>query len=157
MIELNYENLLTEAEQNNIYVLENVSFESDAEGLIQGNVIGINKIVRSSRKRTCILAEELGHYHTTVGNILDQTTSNNRKQEYKARLWSFNKLIGLNGIISAYKAGCQSTYDMAEHLNVTEEFLQEALSCYRSKYGICTTLDNYVIYFEPTIGVLELI
>jgi len=149
--------LLLEAEQYNLYVLENIEFESKAEGLIRGDVIGINRTVRTSYKRACILAEELGHYHTTAGNILDQTSSNNRKQEYKARLWSFNKLIGLNGIISAYQAGCQSAYDMAEYLNVTEEFLQEALSCYRSKYGICTKLDNYVIYFEPTIGVLELI
>lgn len=152
---MNYENLLDEAVENDIYVMENVAFESRADGLIRGNVIGINKAIRSYKKRSCILAEELGHYHTTVGNILDQTEVQNRKQEYHARLWAYNKMIGLHGIISAYKAGCQSLYDMATCLDVPEDFLQEALSCYRQKYGECTKIDNYVIYFEPTIGVLE--
>lgn len=157
MILLNYENLLEEATQDGLYVIENASFKSKADGLINGDVIGINRKIRSNRKRACILAEELGHYHTTTGNILDLSSSSNRKQEYKAHLWSFNKLIGLNGIISAYKAGCKNIYEMATYLDVTEEFLQEALSCYRQKYGVCTTVDNYVVYFEPSIGVFEMI
>lgn len=154
---MNYESLLEEATCDNIYVVENADFKSKADGLINGDVIGINKKVRSTRKRTCILAEELGHYHTTTGNILDQSTSGNRKQEYRARLWAYNKLIGLNGIVSAYQAGCQNIHDMAAHLDVTTDFLQAALSCYRNKYGVYTRIDNYVIYFEPTIGVFELI
>lgn len=154
---MNYENLLEEATCDNIYVVENADFKSKADGLINGDVIGINRKVRSTRKRTCILAEELGHYHTTTGNILDQSTSGNRKQEYRARLWAYNKLIGLNGIVSAYQTGCQSIHEMAAHLDVTTDFLQEALSCYRNKYGVYTKIDNYVIYFEPTIGVFELI
>nr|DAJ42845.1 MAG TPA: IrrE protein [Caudoviricetes sp.] len=81
----------------------------------------------------------------------------NRKQELRARLWGYNKLIGLHGIISCYKTGCQTAYDMAEHLGVTEEFLLEALQCYRNKYGVCIKFDNYVIYFEPRLSVLELI
>ena len=28
---------------------------------------------------------------------------------------------------------------------------------YKNKYGICTTIDNYVIYFEPSLGVFELL
>ena len=49
-----------------------------------------------------------------------------------------------------------TSYEMADYLGVTEEFLQEALQCYRSKYGICVQYDNYVIYFDP-VSVLELI
>lgn len=157
MIELNYENLLQEADQSNLYVIENANFESKAEGLIRGNVIGLNRKIRTNKRKSCILAEELGHYHTTVGNILDQSSSSNRKQEYKARLWAYDKLIGLTGIISAYKAGCRNIYEMAAHLDITEDFLQEALCCYKQKYGLYTRVDNYVIYFEPTIGVFELI
>lgn len=154
---LNYENLLEEATCDNIYVVENADFKSKADGLINGDVIGISRKIRSTRKRTCILAEELGHYHTSTGNILNQSTTANRKQEYRARLWAYNKLIGLNGIVSAYQAGCQNIHDMAAHLDVTTDFLQEALSCYRNKYGVYARIDNYVIYFEPTIGVFELI
>lgn len=154
---MKYENLLEEAVENDIYVVENANFQSKADGLINGDVIGISKKIRSTRKRTCILAEELGHYHTTVGNILNQDITANRKQEYRARLWAYNKLIGLPGIISAYKAGCRNTHEVAEHLEVTEVFLREALSYYRGKYGTHIRLDNYVIYFEPNIGVFEVI
>lgn len=59
------------------------------------------------RYKKCVLAEELGHYHTTVGDILDLSTASNQKQEYRARLWTYDKMIGLSGIISAYKTGKQ--------------------------------------------------
>lgn len=154
---MTYENLLQEAADANVYVIEDAPFQSRADGLIRNDVIGINRTVRQSTQRACVLAEELGHYHTTVGDIIDQSSDSNRKQELRARLWSYNKLIGLHGIISCYKTGCQTAYDMAEHLGVTEEFLHEALQCYRSKYGIYTRFDNYVVYFEPTLSVLELI
>lgn len=150
-----YDNLLDEADKENIYVIENAKFQSKASGLINNDVIGINKNVRSSAQRSCILAEELGHYHTSSGNILDQSSVSNRKQELHARAWAYNRLIGLYGIINAYRSGCRNGYEIAEHLNITEEFLAEALQYYRNKYGLCTTVDNYVIYFEPALGIFE--
>ena len=33
---------------------------------------------------------------------------------------------------------------MAEHLDVTEEFLKDALDAYLLKYGKCTVVDNYM-------------
>ena len=39
--------------------------------------------------------------------------------------------------------------EMADFLDATEEYLREAIRCYRSKYGVCAAIDNYVIYFEP--------
>ena len=43
---------------------------------------------------------------------------------------------------------------MAEHLDVTEEFLKDALDAYLLKYGKCTVVDNYMIFFEP-LGVVD--
>lgn len=157
MIKLTYEDLLEESLSDDIYVIENANFSSKADGLINGSVIGINKKVRSQRKRACILAEELGHYHTTYGNILCQNSASDRKQELHARTWAYDRMIGMIGIIEAYKHGCHSVYDTAEYLDVTEEFLSEALQYYRQKYGICTKIDNYVIYFEPYLGIFNLI
>ena len=153
---MKYEDLLEESTSNDVYVIENADFKSRADGLINGNVIGINRQIRTCRKRTCILAEELGHYHTTVGNILNQSTDTN-KQELRARAWAYNKLIGLNGIINSYKHSCYSLHDTADYLDITEEFLVEALQYYKGKYGIYATIDNYIIYFEPSLGVLELV
>ena len=52
-------------------------------------------------------------------------------------------------LIRAYEAGCRNIFEMAEFLDATEEYLREAIQCYRSKYGICVAVDNYIIYFEP--------
>lgn len=39
----------------------------------------------------------------------------------------------------------------------TEKHLQEAIDCYTGKYGECTTVDNYIIYFIPNLAVMEMI
>ena len=80
----------------------------------------------------------------------------NRKQEYHARFWAYNRLVGLQGIIACYKANCLAINEMAEYLDVTEEFLKEALECYRSKYGAAKQIDNYIVGFEPNLYVIEL-
>lgn len=151
---MEYTDLLIEADNLSLITKDKPLRAHD--GRIKKNRIAIRKDMPEIKKK-CVLAEELGHFQLNAGNILDQSIVSNRKQEHKARLWSYDKLIGLDGIVSAYKSGCKSIYEIANHLDVTEEFLKEALSCYRQKYGICTKLNNYVIYFEPTIGVLELI
>lgn len=152
---MEYDVLLDEATNNNVYVIENASFQSKSDGLINGSVIGINRNVRSYTKRSCILAEELGHYHTTSGDIIP-LSDNNRKQELRARAWAYDRMIGLLGIIRCYQSCCRNRFEMAEFLGVTESFLQEALDYYTGKYGEYTVVDNYVIYFQPALSVLEI-
>lgn len=151
---MKYDELLIEADSNNLITKEKPLIAN--KGRIKGNRIAINKDM-STTEKGCVLAEELGHYYTTIGNILDQNFVSNRKQEQLARLWSYNKLIGLRGIINSHNAGCSNKYEMAEFLNVTVEFLEEAIKKYTDKYGVCTTLDNYIIYFIPYLGVMEII
>lgn len=107
------------------------------------------------QKKACVLAEELGHYHTSVGNILDMSVRANRKQERQARLWAYNKLIGLTGLIRAYEHGCKDKYEIADYLDVTDEYLEECINCYRDKYGECKTIDNYTIYFIPNLMIFK--
>lgn len=150
------EELREEAFQCDIDVVD-YPFNSDRiKGLYCNGNIALSKKLEPNEK-ACVLAEELGHHYTTTGNILDLSNDYNRKQEHIARLWAYNKMIGLAGIISAYKAGCKNSFEMAEHLDVSETFLTETLCAYKAKYGVCTKLDNYVIYFEPSLGVFELI
>ena len=105
------------------------------KGLYYNGNIAIEKNLTSTEK-TCVLAEELGHHYTSVGNILDQQDISNRKQELRARAWAFDECIGLIGIVNAYKAGCQSLYEMAEYLEVTENFLKDALEAYRRRFRL---------------------
>ena len=151
---MTYEVLLNAADQAGLTVKEKPLSESD--GLIKGNRIAIRKDIPTQAEKSCVLAEELGHYFTSAGNILDQTDIVNRKQEYRARLYGYNLQIGLRGIISAHNAGCRNLYEMADYLDVTEEYLKEALDCYQSKYGEYVKVDNYMIYFIPSLAVLEI-
>nr|DAG79996.1 MAG TPA: IrrE protein [Caudoviricetes sp.] len=125
------------------------------KGLCINQDIAIEKNLGQVEK-SCVLAEELGHYFTSYGNILNQNDIMNRKQEYRARLYGYNLKIGLTGIISAYNTGCRNLYEMAEFLDVTEEYLKDAIECYRKKYGVFVAVDNYLIYFEPQLSVAKI-
>lgn len=148
-----YEALLDEAYQSGLSVKEKPLKYNN--GRIKGSRIAIRKDIDTTTEKACVLAEEMGHHYTSVGNILDMSDARNRKQERQARMWAYNRLIGLCGIIKAYKAGCQNRYEIAEYLEVTEECLQECIECYRDKYGVYTAVDNYVIYFLPNLAVME--
>ena len=144
---MTYEQLLTVADQEGLLVKEHSLINHD--GLISGRRIAIRRNIETQAGKSCVLAEEIGHHCTSSGNILDQTNIMNRKQEYRARLYGYNLKIGLSGLIRAYEAGCRNIFEMAEFLDATEEYLREAIQCYRSKYGICVAVDNYIIYFKP--------
>lgn len=147
MIPLNYEQLLTAADQNGLAVKEHPL--TDHDGLLKGKRIAIRKDIETQAEKSCVLAEELGHHYTSSGDILDQNDIMNRKQEYRARLYGYNLKVGLTGLIRAYEEGCRNLYEMAEYLDVTEEYLRNVINCYHAKYGQYTIVDNYVIYFEP--------
>lgn len=149
------EKLEQEAFKDNVKIHDYYLGEESLKGIyIDGN-IAINTSVNNTTEKICVLAEELGHHYTSVGNILNMEDLSNRKQERQARLWGYNKLIGLTGIVNAFKAGCHSAYETAEFLEVTEEYLQECIDCYRDKYGVCTEIGNYIIYFIPNLAVME--
>ena len=146
---MTYEELLKDADSLGIVVKEKPLYSGD--GRILKNKIAIRRDIPTQVKKACILAEELGHYYTTYGDILDQSDTGNRKQELRARKWAYDRQVGLIGIIRCYEHGCQSIAEMADYLEVTEEFLHEALSHYKRKYGLSTNIDRYIIYFEPAL------
>lgn len=151
-----YERLQEEACKDGIEVIE-MSFSNKIKGLYCDGTVAINENINTSTSKSCVLAEELGHHYTSVGNILDMTVIENRKQERQARLWAYNKRIGLIGLIRAFEHGCRSCYEIAEYLDVTEEFLLDCIECYRDKYGVCTIVNGYYIMFIPhlTIGKID--
>ena len=148
-----YEILLAEASDLGLIVKEKPLKYNN--GRIKGNKVAIRQDIETTVQKTCVLAEELGHHCTSVGDILDQTNVQNRKQEFRARMWAYNEMVGLMGIVRAFHHGCRSTYEVAEYLEVTEVFLNDALNAYRDKYGVYTTVDNYIIYFIPGLTVFK--
>lgn len=148
-----YEILLSEASENGLVVKEKPLKYNN--GRIKGSRVAIRQDLSTSVEKACVLAEELGHHYTSYGNILDQSDASNRKQELRARAWAYNKQIGLLGLIRAYEHGCRNRFEIAEYLEVTEEVLEECLIFYRNKYGVCTNVDNYVVYFIPNLVIMK--
>ena len=80
-----YECLQDEACGDGIDVID-YTFHSDRiKGLYCDGTVAIRKDMNTAQK-TCTLAEELGHHHTSVGDIIDINSVQNRKQERQARL-----------------------------------------------------------------------
>lgn len=152
---MTYEELLTDATNRGIVVKEYPL--RSGSGRINKNRIAIDKNIITSREKKCILAEEIAHYDINTGNILNQEVESNCKQEYKARLLAYDRLVGIRGIIEAYEAGCRSIQSMSDYLDVTCDFLHDALKAYESKYGEYTIVDQYIVYFIPYLGVMKLI
>lgn len=148
---MDYERLLIYADKINVCVKEAPLCMRD--GLMKNKKIAIRKDIPTLKEKHCVLAEELGHFHTTVGNITNLNDYRNYKQELRARRWGYNRIVGLLGLIRAFEHGCCSLYEVAEYLNITESYLKEAIEWYRSKYGIYTKVDNYIIYFEPSLTI----
>lgn len=146
-----FEHLEDEACKDGIEIIHRKFNSDNIRGLYCDGTVALNSQIETSKERACILAEELGHHHTSVGVIVDLSDAQNRKQERQARIWAYNKQIGLRGLIRAYENGCRSRYEIAEFLEVTEEFLEDAINCYREKYGVYTIIDNYVLYFIPQL------
>ena len=149
---MKYNALLNEANAEGISIKDRPFKTYD--GRLKGKDIYLRKDMNTTEK-SCVLAEELGHYYTTVGDILDMNVPENRKQERQARLWGYNRVIGLFGLIRAYEHGCKDKYEIAEYLDVTEEYLEECINCYRDKYGEYKTVDNYTIYFIPNLMIFK--
>jgi Zn-dependent peptidase ImmA (M78 family) len=152
---LTYEEL--QMQHGELLVIEaDLSKVKGLKGLYVDGCIAVEKNITLIEKG-CILAEEIGHHLTSFGDILNQDNINNRKQEHQARNVAYDLMVGLEGIIASYKAGCRNTFEIADYLDVTEDFLRSAIDCYRSKYGLMAKVKGYVVYFEPCLGVMEFI
>lgn len=149
---MQYEKLLDEA-QDYIYIYEK-PLHRKIKGLQGDNVIWINKNIPTQSEKLSILAEELGHYHTSYGNILDQSKIQNKKQELRARQWAYEKLFPLKKIVQAHKKGIRNRYELADFVGVTEEFIEAALKRYKEKYGNSIYHEGFLVCFEP-LGVVE--
>ncbi len=121
-------------------------------------VISLDHSINTYKETACILAEEVGHYYTSCGNLLTDSNLHKsivRKQENIAKRWAFQYMISLSDLIDAHKASCATIYEVAEHLQVTEEFLKEAVKVYESIYGTYIVHQGYRIYFDPLWVIAE--
>ena len=150
---MEYEKLMIKYEKD--VKIKELPLKYGFKGLYKNKKIIIDSNIDTNKEKACILAEELGHHFTTYGDIVEQSDVRNVKQELKARAWAYERLVGIHDLINAHKAGVKGKYELADFLEITEWFLLEAIEYYKSKYGTCYKIDNYLIYFSPNFGIME--
>lgn len=143
---MTYESLI--AQYPHLLIKEVNFLPSGLAGLYMDNVVLIDK-QRSYYEKHCILAEELGHYETTYGDITDLQKLRNWKLELVARRWGYEKIVSLDKLIECYEAGLKTLDEVCTHLEVTEGYLKTSITHYHSRFGVSTSHNGYEIYFDP--------
>lgn len=141
-----YESLMLEYPQ--LEIMESSDLPKGLAGLYYDNVILLDKH-RNTYEKYCILAEEIGHYETTYGDISDLSKIQNLKLEVIARRWSYKKLAPLQKLIECYDNHYTTMEDICHHLAITPEFLQDILEFYKDKNGLSVEYKGYKIEFDP--------
>lgn len=93
-------------------------------------VIGISSnLFECSPRFRCVLAEELGHHFTTVGDVLPKKYFHYRdrltvsRAEYRALKWAAEYLVPEDKLQEAFRTGWLEKWKLAELFNVTEEMM----------------------------------
>ena len=141
-----YEELLIEHDY--IEVKETDVMPSDLHGLWLNDLILINSNLSETRKAE-VLFEELAHHKLTYGNILDQSKWINRKFENYARRHGYEAALPIRIIVEAHHYGVSNLYELAQYVQLSEEYIAEILKHYKNKYGIGTHYGEYLITFDP--------
>mgnify|MGYP002717956140 FL=1 len=141
-----YEDLLKKYDY--IPINETGSIPKFMSGFYMNGEIFINSN-RPTTTKLETLAEELAHHEITYGNILDEKDIQNKKYELKARRLSYEILIPLKELISAYLQNIYNLYELADYFEVSESFVLQTLNHYKQKHGYSVCCDGYIIQFEP--------
>lgn len=97
-----------------------------------------------------VLAEEIGHYFTSYGDITDYKHVDNMRQELRARREAIKLILPLESIIECYESGYWGDiYAMCLHLEIDRSYFYEAIKDYKMKFGSYIMYDGYLIEFEP--------
>lgn len=125
-----------------------------------GHIISILRSVKDNRNTFIeVLAEELGHYFTAVGDNLINIENYRDylkvcKDERQALNWSVNALIKNSDLEKAFKNNCSSYYDISEFLNIPEGLVKEKFTYLANKCNGYVKLGDYNIILSNLPNVL---
>lgn len=84
------------------------------------------------------LAHELGHCCT--GSLYNRHAACDirQKHEYRADRWAIKKLIPRDELEKAVAIGYTEPWELAEHFDVTQAFMEKAMEYYQSQERYCS-------------------
>lgn len=87
-------------------------------------------------EETVIVAHEAGHIFTGSTYKLTSPYSVIQKQENRANKWAIKKLLPFDEMKEAMSNGYKTKYALAEHFQLTEDFVQMAYDYYTGPCGL---------------------
>ena len=90
--------------------------------------------IRNSYEKKQILIEELSHYYYNATYNFNSDLQFINKQEYKAKMESYNLLIPFDKLQLLMQNNSITLYDLADYFEVTVEYMQNAIEFYTNKY-----------------------
>ncbi|WP_227394227.1 ImmA/IrrE family metallo-endopeptidase [Jeotgalibacillus aurantiacus] len=143
---MRYEKLLDEYPE--LIVKEDPRMPDKLPGFIVNNFISINKNI-SLPAKYFILAEEIGHYVTTEGDILNLNDIRHMKAEIVARRWGYHKVLSFDHLIECYQMNILTCEELCDHFELEPGHVDRVLKAYIEKYGLSVEYKGYTIEFEP--------
>jgi len=102
------------------------------------------------RKMAVILAEELGHLLTSIG---DTVRINDQRKIGRAEERAIRKAIEIlvkpEDIIEAIAHGVRNWYDLSDRLDLPEDFLRKAVEVWTLTIGPCYVSGKNLLWFDP--------
>ncbi len=119
------------ANDNNILV-DNFDTK-EIESFSMPDVVVLNKKkLRTTKDLKVHFAHELGHCQT--GSFYNVNTLETRaRMEHRADRWAIKKLIPFPELLNALKNGLTERWELAEHFNVTEDYIDKAHKLYEEE------------------------
>jgi Zn-dependent peptidase ImmA (M78 family) len=147
-----YEGLESEAAAEGI-IVDYTELKTTRALLLRDGDLEVIQICPSASyaERACLLAEELGHHFTSVGNTVihpDPTTLS--RSEERALRFAVERLLPLDRVTVALSKAPRSLHELAEDLGVTVDLLRHAMAFWEATRGLYAKGDDCVLKFDPT-------
>lgn len=99
--------------------------------------VGIDPFkIETTAEERVHLAHEIGHCETLAFYNAYSPLEIREKQEAKANRWAVLKLVPVGELTEAFRNGIIEIWELADHFNVTEEFMLKAIEIYRVRGSI---------------------
>ncbi len=90
--------------------------------------------LETTAEEAVTVAHEAGHIMTGSTHYVNSPYDLIRRHEYRANKWAIKKLVPKDELDLAVKRGLREIWELAEYFNVTEKFMELAVSYYKRIY-----------------------
>ncbi|MEA4928414.1 MAG: hypothetical protein VB104_07020 [Candidatus Limiplasma sp.] len=145
------EKYLLLAEEHHLTVYDSLPPDFPLNGLYledETHRIILMKASLPDRVYTPVLVEEIGHYATSFGVVVELDGVTEIKSENKAHEWAIEMLLPIcKFAFASCLFQCSTVADYADHFNLDEGFVEEAIRYHQRK-------GNWMESFDPIFQML---